>query len=226
MRPGPCGPGFIMIQRLFATPIYHTNLNDDELRRSVKALILSRRNDAHRHRQPPQGRHPGVFESRFDFLDSADKIVMALRTVLSTHLQAFLAVVLEAEPGAIPMGRLKSHSWFHITSTGGYFRAHNHPNASWSLVYCVDNGHEARGSEEEQSGHLVFSDPRFGAAMYLDRFNRRQHRDVSFDGAKYFLQHDDLLIFPSFVQHQVEPYCGNSQRITVAANFWADIEYG
>ena len=151
---------------------------------------------------------------------------MALRTVLSTHLQAFLAVVLEAEPGAIPMARLKSHSWFHITSTGGYFRAHNHPNASWSLVYCVDNGHEARGSEEEQSGHLVFSDPRFGAAMYLDRFNRRQHRDVSFDGAKYFLQHDDLLIFPSFVQHQVEPYCGNSQRITVAANFWADIEYG
>ena len=215
-----------MIQRLFATPIYRTNLNDDELRRSVRALILGRRNDAHRHPQPPQGRHPGVFESRFDFLDGADNVVKALRTVLFTHLQAFLAVVLETEPEAVAMERIRSHSWFHITSTGGYFRAHNHPNASWSLVYCVDNGHEAGDPEEERSGHLVLSDPRFGAAMYLDRFNRRQHRDVSFDGAKYFLQHDELVIFPSFVQHQVEPYCGDSQRITVAANFWADIEYG
>ena len=216
-----------MIRKLFATPVYHTNLNDDKLRRSVKKLILGRQNEIHRHRQPPQGRHPGVFESRFDFLDSPDNDAIAtLRSVLLAHLQALLAVVQGLEPEEVGMEQVKFHSWFHITSRGGFFQPHNHPNASWSLVYCVDNGHETPCSEEEQSGCLVFADPRSTASMYLDRFNRRQHRDVSFDGAKYFLQNDDLLIFPSFVKHHVTPYYGNDQRITVAANFWADLQYG
>ena len=216
-----------MIRRLFATPIYHTNLDDDELRRSVKELILGRQNESHRHPRPPQGRHSGVFESRFDFLDSPDTDALAaLRSVLLVHLQAFLAVVQGLRPDEVGMEQIRFHSWFHVTSAGGYFQPHNHPNASWSLVYCVDNGHEPRCSEEEQSGCLVFSDPRLAASMYLDRFNRRQHRDVAFDGAKYFLRDDDLLIFPSFVKHHVTPYYGNDLRITVAANFWADPEYG
>lgn len=215
-----------MIRRLFATPVYHANLDDDRLRRSVKAFILGWQNESHRHPQPPQGRHQGVFESRFDFLDSTDNgAVAALRSVLLAHLQAFLAVVQEAQPEDVGMERIKLHSWFHITSTGGFFQPHNHPNASWSLVYCVDNGHENPCSEEEQSGCLVFSDPRSTASMYLDRFNRRQHRDVSFDGARYFLQNNDLLIFPSFLKHHVTPYYGTQLRITVAANFWANLEY-
>ena len=216
-----------MIRKLFATPIYHSNLDDDRLRRSVKKAILVRQTESHRHRQPPQGPHPGVFESRFDFLDGSDSdSVKALRTVLLTHLQAFLAVVQETSPEEVGIEQVRFHSWFHVTSEGGYFQPHNHPNASWSLVYCVDNGHESPCSEEEQSGCLVFSDPRSTASMYLDRFNRRQHRDVSFDGAKYFLRNDDLLIFPSFVKHHVSPYYGKDRRITVAANFWADLEYG
>ena len=216
-----------MIRKLFATPVYHTNLDDGKLRCRLRKLILGRQNESHRHRQPPQGRHPQVFESRFDFLDSPDNDVLAaLRAVLLAHLQAFLAVVQEMKPEAVEMERIKHHSWFHITSAGGYFQPHNHPNASWSLVYCVDNGHESPCSEADQSGCLVFADPRSTASMYLDRFNRRQHRDVSFDGARYFLQNDDLLIFPAFVKHHVTPYYGDNRRITVAANFWADLQYG
>ena len=216
-----------MIRKLFATPVYHANLDDDRLRRSVVELILGWQNDTHRHPQPPQGRHRGVFESRFDFLDNADNaVIAALRSVLLTHLQAFLAVIQEVRPEQVGMEQLRCHSWFHITSNGGYFQPHNHPNASWSLVWCADNGHEAPCPEEEQSGCLVLTDPRSTASMYLDRFNRRQHRDVSFDGARYFLENNDLLIFPSFVKHHVTPYYGNHRRITVAANFWADVQYG
>ena len=216
-----------MIRKLFATPVYHANLDDDRLRLSVRKLILGRQNESYRHPKPPQGWHPGVFESRFDFLDSPrNDAIAALKATLLAHLQAFLAVVQEMKPEAVRVEQIRFHSWFHITSAGGYFQPHNHPNASWSLVLCVDNGHRAPCPEEDQSGCLVFSDPRSTASMYLDRFNRRQHRDVSFDGAKYFLQNGDLLIFPSFVKHHVTPYRGDDQRITVAANFWADLEYG
>ena len=216
-----------MIRKLFATPIHHANLDDERLRLAAKRLILGWQSESHRHPDPPQGQHPGVFESRFDFLDTpCDETITALRTALLTHLQAFLAVVQETRPEQVGMAHIRSHSWFHITSAGGYFQPHNHPNASWSLVWCADNGHQSPCPEAEQSGCLVFSDPRATAAMHLDRFNRRQHRDVSFDGARYFLQNGDLLIFPSFVTHHVTPYRGRDKRITVAANFWADLEYG
>ena len=216
-----------MIRKFFATPVYRNNLNDERLRLAVRKFILGHQDESHRHTQPPQGRHHGVFESRFDFLDTpGNDAIATLRSVLLTHLQAFLAVVQETGPEAVGMDRARLHSWYHITTAGGYFQPHNHPNASWSLVWCVDNGHEPNCPQAAQSGCLVFSDPRATASMYLDRFNRRQHRDLSFDGVKYFLQNDDVLIFPSFVSHHVTPYTGNDRRITVAANFWADLDYG
>src|SRR3546814_2978119 len=35
---------------------------------------------------------------------------------------------------------INADAWFHITRNGGYFGLHNHPMASWSGVYCVDDG--------------------------------------------------------------------------------------
>ena len=56
--------------------------------------------------------------------------------------------------------------------------------------------------------------------MFLDEFARNLHRDISFNGVKYFLNDGDIVIFPSYLQHYVSPYYGKSNRITVAANFW------
>ncbi|MXX28865.1 MAG: hypothetical protein F4Z45_03950, partial [Gammaproteobacteria bacterium] len=65
-----------MIRKLFATPICHANLNDERLRLSAKRLILDRQSEPHRHPDPPQGPHPGVFESRFDFLDTRGNVTI------------------------------------------------------------------------------------------------------------------------------------------------------
>ena len=212
-----------MIRKLFATPIYTANLDDAALSRALRALILSRRTEQHRHPAPPQGRTPGVFESRFDFLDDGSvEAIAALRRSMLTHLQAFLAVASDMEVDEVPMDRVRSHSWFHITESGGQFQPHNHPNASWSAVYCVDPGQEGESTADGRSGGLVFNDPRVAAAMHLDSLNRRLHRDLSFEGAKYHLAAGDLAIFPSYLQHFVEPYAGREPRITVAANFWTD----
>ena len=61
-------------------------------------------------------------------------------------------------------------------------------------MYCVDNGFSGHASEFEESGHLIFIDPR-QASMFLDEYGRRLHRDISFDGVKYFLADGDIVIF-------------------------------
>ena len=210
-----------MISKLFATPIYHANLDDEHLRSELEKVILARQTSQYEHPSPPQGKFRGVFESRFDFLrEVSDPAIKQLSIQIDAHLNALLALVTGSQPEDINMKELGCESWFHITSDSGYFQPHNHPNASWSVVYCVHNGLSKDVAKDRQSGHLIFMDPR-QSSMFLDQHARKLHRDISFDGAKYFLAGGDIMIFPSYLQHYVSPYYGDAKRITVAANFWA-----
>ena len=56
--------------------------------------------------------------------------------------------------------------------------------------------------------------------MFLDRTNREMRREFAFSSTKLKLNYGDLVIFPSYMMHFVEPYQGETPRITVAANFW------
>ena len=48
----------------------------------------------------------------------------------------------------------------------GFFGLHNHPNASWSGVYCVDPGQHDAGKRD--SGLLSFVNPMIMGAMHMD----------------------------------------------------------
>ncbi len=65
-------------------------------------------------------------------------------------------------------------SWFHVTRRGGFFGLHNHPNASWSGVYCVDPGRSDPG--KEGSGLLSFVSPMLTSGMYQDAANIKMKR--------------------------------------------------
>lgn len=211
-----------MINKFFATPIYQANLEDEQLRTQLERAISARQTSQHEHPRPPQGKFHGVFESRFKFLQEvSEPAIRQLSVQIDAHLNALLAVVTGSQPQDIDMKSLGCESWFHITTDSGYFQPHHHPNASWSVVYCVNNGLSDDVTLENQSGHLIFMDPR-QSSMFLDQYARKLHRDISFDGAKYFLNDGDIVIFPSYLQHYVSPYYGTGQRITVAANFWGN----
>lgn len=85
--------------------------------------------------------------------------------------------------------------------------------------FCARRGDDLHNSPGNQ-GDLVFYDPRTNASMFLDPANRNMRRELSFNSFKINVQDGDLLIFPSYLTHFVEPYLGEAQRITVAANFW------
>ena len=83
-----------MIQKLFSTPIYHNNVDDEILRKSLIRAIRSRNNDKYRHTDPPQGEFKNLFESRFDFLQEvSEPSIKQLSIQIDAHLNAFLEVV-------------------------------------------------------------------------------------------------------------------------------------
>ena len=134
------------------------------------------------------------------------------------YLGNFLKLVNEINDKDLKSLNFDNHCWFHIYRNGGYFQTHNHPNASWSVIYCVDPGDETP-ENESMAGHIMFTDPRHVNA-YLDPANNGMRRDMSFNAIRLRLKPAELLIFPSYVYHTVEPYIGQRPRITIAANFW------
>lgn len=114
--------------------------------------------------------------------------------------------------------RIYEHSWFHITRPGGYFRPHNHPMASWSGVYCVTPGSNPAGIPS--SGILQFLEPRTTAGMYLDPGNVHLERPFGFGDQSFALEAGQLVLFPSYLHHEVTPFQGVDERITIAFNCW------
>ena len=96
--------------------------------------------------------------------------------------------------------------------------AHNHSLASWSAVYCVKDGLDADG--KGKGGLLRLFDTRAGADAFTDLANRQVRRPFAVGDIDLRLQAGQLVVFPSYVYHEVTPYYGDDIRVTVATNCW------
>jgi len=209
----------------FATPIVTARIPDTEgLNRELAELFLEREQagDAYRHEIRIPTQIGPVFESRFDLFDWPDPPVQQLAEAVHDvlyHVVATLNGYNETEMADIAF---YYDSWFHVTREGGYQSIHYHPGASWSGIYPVRPGDTVEGRPE--SGQVKFYDPRGAAFMHVDPGNRRL--DPRFTTTPVYLTHEEsrLVIFPSWLMHEVLPYLGRTERIVVAFNAWLSRE--
>ena len=209
----------VTLSPIFAVPFGEARLVPCErLNRELEALFLARENDEHRNPMPSHIPQDEVFESRFNLFRWPEACVQELRTfMLDTVAQTVLrATTLRAED----LARLKfhNHTWFHITRHAGSFVAHNHPMASWSAVYCVRAGETP--ADQPGSGVLRLFDPRPGANAYRDPANEHLHDIFGMRPIELRLVDGQIVVFPSYLFHDVAPYYGAGTRITVATNCW------
>ncbi|WP_395374185.1 putative 2OG-Fe(II) oxygenase [Marinicella sp. W31] len=206
------------VKHYFTTPIMHEQTDAQTLCDHLHALIVSHMEEKNRIEKPPQSAHPDLFESNFDFLNWPQPEVQQLKSMMLKYLFGFLQEVNQFSREQMAQLRFRFESWFHVARNGGYFQTHTHPNHAWSMVFCVNPGDEQPANDFE-AGKMLLMDPRLNAAMYLDPANKDMKREYSFNGLKLHYKKGTILIFPSYLQHSVEPYRGEESRITVAANF-------
>jgi hypothetical protein len=85
-------------------------------------------------------------------------------------------------------------------------------------VYCVHPGE--RLADRPESGVLRLLDTRPGADAYLDAANRRMRSPYALKAREIRLEEGQVIVFPSYVYHEVTPFYGHDARITVATNCW------
>ena len=112
----------------------------------------------------------------------------------------------------------QANMWANINRNGHGNEFHSHPGSYWSGVYYVDDGGSA--ADPSLGGELEFMDPRGPApAMYAPHLAFAIPGGLSV-GANETVQPKAgrLVMFPAWLLHQVRPYRGNAERISIALN--------
>jgi len=168
--------------------------------------------------RPLTQRNAALFESHFNLFRNEDAAVQELKTFCWDQLLAVIGRLNGYDLPTLQRLQIYNDCWFHVTRRGGFFGVHNHPNASWSGVYCVDPGQHDPGKKD--SGLLSFINPMITSAMHMDAGIVKMQLPYSSQVASLSLDAGQLVIFPSWVLHDVKPFEGRGERITVAFNCW------
>jgi uncharacterized protein (TIGR02466 family) len=209
----------LKVSPLFAVPFGETRIAPCErLNGELETLFLQRETDEHKNPTPSHIPQAETFESRFNLFRWPEACVQELRRFV---LDAVAEMVMETTTlRAADISQLKfhNHTWFHVSRYAGSFIAHNHPMASWSAVYCVSAGEVV--PEHPESGLLRLLDTRQGANGFADPATVPLHRAYALKPLEIRLVAGQIVVFPSYVFHEVTPYYGQGTRITVATNCW------
>lgn len=101
--------------------------------------------------------------------------------------------------------------WANVSRYGAYNKRHNHPGCQISAVYYVDAG-SPPAPDVPESGTFEFLDPRLHAEM-----SAMPGENV---GRNMTIQplNGRMVLFPSWLYHQVNPYYGEAERISISFN--------
>ena len=205
----------------FAVPISQAFHPDPEpLNTELRDLLLEREAEGGRHANPSPSlqQQPGVFESKFELFAWPEPCIRKLRLFCWTELGRTIQNLNNYSQEEMAKLQIFSHTWFHITRHGGFVINHSHPMASWSGVYCVAPGNSP--PDRPDSGVLRFLNPHHYSNVFLDPGNQRFRAPYHHGTWNIRFRPGQLILFPSWLPHEVLPFYGEDERITIAFNCW------
>ena len=195
------------VRSLFVTKLYEADLGSDllaELAHSIRALASD---DAAGQRWSDEHRYAGYTSyASLNDLPRRDPAFADLAKVLTRHATEF------AKDCAFDLGRKPKLDslWVNLLRDSGHHSAHIHPHSilSGTLYVEVPSG----------SGAIRFEDPRLPLMMSAPRRDAEAGEDM-----QTFVTVEPrpglLLLWESWLRHEVMPGRGRGERLSVSFNF-------
>jgi uncharacterized protein (TIGR02466 family) len=205
----------------FAVPFAFARHPDPAaLNAELRALFMANAAEggAQANPRPITKRNAAVFESRFDLFRRTERPIQQLKEFCWRETLNVICELNRYDAAGRSNLLIYNDAWFHVTRRGGFFSLHNHPNASWSGVYCVDPG--TPDAKQDVGGALTFVNPTLTSTMHIDAGNASMSGAFASGLRTLRMEPGQLVLFPSWVLHEVSPYEGDGERITVAFNCW------
>ena len=195
----------------FATPIIVVDLPDGaQLNTALIPVLLKRESE-----QPSESRSTlGGWQSSLDLDKWAGAPAIKLLAIARN-----IANRITTDRAGKPVTILwQANMWANINRSGHGNEFHSHPGSFWSGVYYVDDG--GVSANPALGGELEFMDPRGPApAMYAPHLAFALPGGLSAGTNQTIVpKAGRLVMFPAWLLHQVRPYLGSEQRISIAFN--------
>jgi uncharacterized protein (TIGR02466 family) len=196
------------VRSLFVTQLYEAELGDpallDELAHSIRTFAAD--DQAGRRWSRDKGYKGYTSYASLNDLPRRDPAFAALAKVLTKHAAMFaadLAFDLARKP------RLDS-LWVNLLKPGAHHTSHLHPHSILSGTLYVD--------VPEGSGSIRFEDPRSGLMMAAPP-RRADARDELQPFATVVPRRGLLLLWESWLRHEVLPGTARADRLSISFNF-------
>jgi uncharacterized protein (TIGR02466 family) len=196
---------------MFATPIVVLDVADSAALNADLRKVIDERQRAH-----PGTQHSnlGGWQSTWD-MDRWGGVPAIKLLAIGRNLANRFTTDREGKPVALTW---RANIWANVNRTGHGNEFHSHPGSFWSAVYYVDDG--GISADPSLGGELEFMDPRGpGPAMYAPQLAFAMPGGLSV-GANETVrpQTGRMVMFPAWLLHQVRPYHGEAERISIAFN--------
>lgn len=196
----------VELVRLFPTWVYSCN-GPAHLNGPLEALTRTLMADPD---NATRRTNRGGWHYAFDLFELTDPVVVEFRETMEQHVQGYLNHFRPQERQRNDPFRLRG--WINVNRAGDHNTLHCHPGCFLSATYYV------RVPDDIKGGRLVFRDPRGPAvAMY-------ETPDIELPwvgdgvGVPFTPTSGRLVLFPSWLEHAVEPFEGTGERISIAFN--------
>lgn len=209
----------IRITDLFTTPLIEARMADhDTVCDDLRRLFLEREQEGeqYRYHKRRETQFGSLFESKFDLFRWNEPSVKKVAHFCHSALGEAIGKLTSFSEEDLNRLRFNYHAWFHVTRNGGFQGLHNHQNASWSGIFCVDPGDEL--PDHPESGLVRFHDPRWCSWFYSEPGNLGLKMPYHHGGFDIVHQAGRLVMFPSFLMHEIFVYRGERPRIVIAFN--------
>ena len=194
------------MRSLFATPLYEATLDEPdmlgELGHSIRSLAVDDRAGIGWSRD--HGYKGYTSYASLDDLPVRDPAFGNLKRLLTRHAAAFgKDLAWDQKP------KLDS-LWVNLLKAGGHHSAHIHPHSILSGTLYIE--------APPGSGAIRFEDPRLGQMMAAP-----QRRDDAPEALRNFFTVEPraglLLLWESFLRHEVLPGTAKAERLSISFNF-------
>ncbi len=187
------------------TPILTRRLDEPELLGALKEIVLTKELA-----QPDGMRRALVngWHSETDLMKWDGAAIGTLKERIGVALTDYLA---QMGGGQTFTGKAQITAWANISRRGGFHRLHTHHSSMVSGIVYLDTG-TPDPDDTDFNGTLSFMDPRLAVEMIP--------LPGSPFGEKLKIEPSPglMLLFPSWLQHFVDPFRGEGARISIAFN--------
>jgi len=204
---------------LFATPLVILDVPDAPALNAELRQIIQQREKSH---PSAQKSNLGGWQSSWD-MDRWGGVGAVKLLAFARNLANRVTTKPDGAGGEGPYPGLFAVTWIgnmwaNINRTGHGNEFHSHPGAYWSGVYYVDDG--GIDADPALGGELEFMDPRGPLpAMAAPHLGFAMPGGLSAGATERVRPRSGrLVLFPAWMMHQVRPYRGTAQRISIAFN--------